>query len=117
MRLDPCWFCSCTVYPGHGITFVRNDATVRPPFSLDIHLEGVSAGQVFRFCSSKCHKSFKMKRLPRKKRWTKTHRKLAGKELADVRHVLPIQERCAHLPCHLGHDVSAGAPTQSTRAL
>lgn len=108
MRLEKCWFCSSTVYPGHGITFVRNDATVSrllastaprqsaenqccaqtatcsPNAKRKCH-SAAYAPQVFRFCRSKCHKNFKMKRNPRKVRWTKAYRKLAGKELAEVR--------------------------------
>ncbi|KAI5792467.1 ribosomal protein L24e-domain-containing protein [Peziza echinospora] len=95
MRIYNCFVCSHPIYPSHGIMFVRNDA------------------KEFRFCRSKCHKNFKMKRNPRKLKWTKAFRKAAGKEMV-VDTTLTFAAR-RHVPTRYSRDLVAKTLTAMQR--
>ncbi|KAA8894281.1 ribosomal protein L24e-domain-containing protein [Sphaerosporella brunnea] len=95
MRIYSCHFCSAPVYPSKGITFIRNDA------------------KEFRFCRSKCHKNFKMKRNPRKLKWTKAFRKAAGKEMVVDTTLTFAQRR--HVPTRYSRELVAKTLTAMQR--
>ncbi|PHU06110.1 hypothetical protein BC332_26932 [Capsicum chinense] len=52
-----------------------------------IAIHDASRECIFRFCRSKCHKNLKMKRNPRKVKWTKAYRRLHGKDMIQVNRV------------------------------
>lgn len=53
-----CSFCGAGIEPGTGIMYVKNDGTI------------------LWFCSSKCFKSYKMRRDPKKLPWTAKYHEL-----------------------------------------
>jgi large subunit ribosomal protein L24e len=53
-----CSYCGRPIEPGTGLMYVKNDGTI------------------LWFCSSKCFKSWKLKRDPRKLKWTKKYTRL-----------------------------------------
>ena len=62
LQIRKCSFCGKEVMPGTGIMYVKND------------------GSTLWFCSSKCRKSMlKMRRDPRKLKWTKKYKKVSAK--------------------------------------
>ena len=55
--MPKCSFCGEKLKTGTGKMFVTN------------------ANRIFYFCSGKCEKNWRMKRNPKKLKWTETHRK------------------------------------------
>ncbi|MHA1238531.1 MAG: 50S ribosomal protein L24e [Candidatus Odinarchaeia archaeon] len=59
MKIYKCAFCGYDIEPGTGIIFVKSDGTM------------------IRYCSSKCKKNaLKLKRKPRKLKWTTYYEKV-----------------------------------------
>ena len=62
-----CTFCGHEIHKGTGIMFVQND------------------GKILHFCSSKCEKNqLKLKRKPRKFKWTKFYEKQKGTKKSEI---------------------------------
>lgn len=64
-----CNFCGTDIEPGTGMVYIRRD------------------GAVINFCSKKCRVNMvKLKRVPRKTRWTREYHNLKAIKLASIEH-------------------------------
>lgn len=64
-----CNFCGTDIEPGTGMVYIRRD------------------GAVINFCSKKCRVNMvKLKRVPRKTRWTREYHNLKSIKLASIEH-------------------------------
>lgn len=64
-----CNFCGTDIEPGTGMVYIRRD------------------GAVINFCSRKCRVNMvKLKRVPRKTRWTREYHNLKSIKLATIKH-------------------------------
>jgi large subunit ribosomal protein L24e len=97
---------------GHHIRYVArfvHDTTFHAGYTkkrmLMIEFPVRNDAKAFRFCKSKCHKNFKMKRNPRKLAWTKSFRRAHGKEMT-VDSTLAFAQR-RNIPVRYNRDLVA----------
>ncbi|KAK4333565.1 Ribosome biogenesis protein RLP24 [Rhodotorula toruloides] len=125
MKIEPCYVCGSPCYPGHGTMFVRNDAKCfrfcRSKCSKNFNCNRMyrficarstfplpSSDPTFTFSPCPLHlppafATLRMKRNPRKLKWTKAFRKAAGKEMT-VDSTLQFEKR-RHVPVVYDRDL------------
>ncbi len=69
MATRECNFCGADIEPGTGMVYIRRD------------------GAAINFCSKKCRVNMvKLKRVPRKTRWTREYHNLKAIKMASIEH-------------------------------